>query len=288
MKHIEKYNITDNPIRFINKYETIGKPWNIFHAHHGMEFLYILEGKGSVLYGQQIFPFESGTLLYFQPFQFHGTKVEFGTSTKYIRTMLVVEPSFLEGYLNQFPSLKEFFHFILKGQLHNQIIPNANKEGVLENLFAYYSHILKNTSQNDNKEILVALTLSFLHLIKSIWSDPKPDVKNKNERTSHHAEKIMEWIELNYKDEFQLSKMEQELHISRHHLSHLFKEVTGVSITDYLIARRMREACFLLKTSTMPIENIGQEIGLTNFPYFCQFFKKHIGTTPLKYRNTKL
>ncbi|WP_254778362.1 helix-turn-helix domain-containing protein [Paenibacillus sp. cl141a] len=58
--------------------------------------------------------------------------------------------------------------------------------------------------------------------------------------------------------------MAKSLHLSPYHLSHLFKEATGISITEYIAARRIHQSIQLLATTKKPISLITEEIGLTN------------------------
>jgi AraC-like DNA-binding protein len=96
----------------------------------------------------------------------------------------------------------------------------------------------------------------------------------------------MEWVEQHFREELSLKQLASELHLSSYHISHLFQEHTGFTITDYMTARRLKEACLLLSTTSYSIRDIGQNIGLNSDSYFIQLFKKHIGVTPKQYRNT--
>ncbi|MNC49597.1 HTH-type transcriptional activator RhaS [compost metagenome] len=98
------------------------------------------------------------------------------------------------------------------------------------------------------------------------------------------SEKIMEWMEDHYKEEFSLESLGNDLHLSSYHLSHVFTEETGTSITAYKNARRLREACHLLCTSDYAIREIAEKSGFTDISYFSQLFKKQIGISPKEYR----
>ncbi|WP_442951650.1 helix-turn-helix domain-containing protein [Paenibacillus sp. GYB003] len=50
------------------------------------------------------------------------------------------------------------------------------------------------------------------------------------------------------------------------------------------MARRLKQTCKLLTDTTESIERIANEVGLTNFSYFCRFFKSRIGMTPFQFR----
>jgi YesN/AraC family two-component response regulator len=95
----------------------------------------------------------------------------------------------------------------------------------------------------------------------------------------------MRWIEEHYREEISLETLAEETHLSKFYVSRIFREETGSSITDYLTARRIKQACRLLQTTDLSVEQIGIRVGYPNASYFIQLFKKVVGVTPLKYRN---
>ncbi|MNY58324.1 Multiple antibiotic resistance protein MarA [compost metagenome] len=74
--------------------------------------------------------------------------------------------------------------------------------------------------------------------------------------------------------------------MSRTYVSRIFRRETGSSITNYLTARRIKEACSLLMSSGLPIQHIAERIGLPNPSYFIRLFKKEVGVTPFQYRRS--
>jgi YesN/AraC family two-component response regulator len=99
---------------------------------------------------------------------------------------------------------------------------------------------------------------------------------------------IFDWIENHFQEDFQLDMLAKEIHLSPNHVSYIFHKETGSSISDYLAARRLQEACSLLRTSSLNIQEVGYRVGFGNFSYFCKFFKKHIGMTPHQFRQNQL
>ncbi|MFC5405692.1 response regulator transcription factor [Cohnella soli] len=74
------------------------------------------------------------------------------------------------------------------------------------------------------------------------------------------------------------------VHLNPAYLSRLFKKETGCSITDYLLAERMRIAKELISHSTIPISEIAQKLGYGNFSYFSKMFKKVYHANPQQIR----
>jgi AraC family L-rhamnose operon regulatory protein RhaS len=61
----------------------------------------------------------------------------------------------------------------------------------------------------------------------------------------------------------------------------LFKEVTGDTPGDYLVQRRLDEACLLLKSSpALSVEAVGKRVGFSHGNYFARVFRRAFGVTP--------
>lgn len=72
--------------------------------------------------------------------------------------------------------------------------------------------------------------------------------------------------------------------ISPFYFSRLFRQSTGLSPHKYITQRRLEVAKQLLKKTNLPIIEISAEVGFNSQSHFITLFKKHVGTTPLKYR----
>jgi len=71
---------------------------------------------------------------------------------------------------------------------------------------------------------------------------------------------------------------------SHAHLIRLFKEYTGLNISEYLKKTKIRIACELLITTDKSIQDISEILGYQSVTNFNPFFKKNVGLTPFVYR----
>ena len=282
------FDLTQHPYQFILRHRTTSRQeWDKYHAHPGMEFIFVHQGQGSVIIDQDIYPFGPGTLMYFQPFQLHHVKAELSASC-YIRSKILFEPSVIYPRLTGFSSLQHFFRHLWEDQLPHQIVQLADKADDFESLFALQPKT-QNPALSDDPENFSLFTAFFLQLLRHTWQMP---IKSNSDKTKlrhiHYAEKIMQWIHIHFREEFKLETLSQELHLSNYHISHLFKKATGSSITDYLISYRLRKACMLLTSSQLSVQDVGREIGIHNFSYFCRLFKNKYTLSPAQYRSQTL
>ena len=77
---------------------------------------------------------------------------------------------------------------------------------------------------------------------------------------------------------------QQQLQFNKSYLSKKFKDVFGVTMTDYVNEMRIKYASYLLSATEYPLTHICELIGLDSLPYFNKLFKAYYHTTPAKYR----
>ena len=65
---------------------------------------------------------------------------------------------------------------------------------------------------------------------------------------------------------------------------HLFKKCTGKSPKNYIMEMRVKRAAQLLENTDLPMQKVGEEVGISDQNYFSRIFKKYNGVSPLNYR----
>ena len=95
--------------------------------------------------------------------------------------------------------------------------------------------------------------------------------------------KVLRYVEDNYKDG-SLSELSEMLYCDIYSLSREIKKKTGKTYTELLQDKRLSQACYYLKNSSMTIEDIAYSVGYENISYFYRIFKNTYGLSPKKYR----
>lgn len=99
------------------------------------------------------------------------------------------------------------------------------------------------------------------------------------------VETIKRWISANYNQHADLNTLAGMVYLTPSYLSKLFKQETGLTLTDYIIEIRIRKAKQLLKNAPdLKIHEIGTEVGYPDPAYFNKLFKKVVGVTPNEYK----
>ncbi|AIQ50743.1 response regulator [Paenibacillus sp. FSL R7-0331] len=99
------------------------------------------------------------------------------------------------------------------------------------------------------------------------------------------VETVKRWLTANYKLHADLNMLAGMVFLTPSYLSKLFKQETGLTLTDYVIDIRIRTAKQLLKSSPdLKVHEIGTEVGYPDPAYFNKLFKKIVGVTPNEYK----
>ncbi|MBO4584334.1 MAG: helix-turn-helix transcriptional regulator [Clostridia bacterium] len=75
---------------------------------------------------------------------------------------------------------------------------------------------------------------------------------------------------------------------TREHLSRVFKSVTGLNVSDFIVSKRINYACVLLRDGHASIPEIVGKSGFSNVGTFYNNFKKKTGESPERYRKMLL
>ncbi|MNC25625.1 HTH-type transcriptional activator Btr [compost metagenome] len=103
------------------------------------------------------------------------------------------------------------------------------------------------------------------------------------------VETVKRWVSANYNQHADLNMLAGMVFLTPSYLSKLFKQETGLTLTDYVIEIRIRKAKQLLKNAPdLKIHEIGAEVGYPDPAYFNKLFKKIVGLTPNEYKRISL
>jgi len=90
-------------------------------------------------------------------------------------------------------------------------------------------------------------------------------------------------IEAHLSSSISQKEIARKFSISVRHLSRIFSGQTGFSVGSYIIQRRLNAAKKMLYNPKFSVKEIAESLGFRSDNYFCAFFKRQTGMTPLEY-----
>ncbi len=99
--------------------------------------------------------------------------------------------------------------------------------------------------------------------------------------------KLQSFIEAHYHEDRSLQKLAQRFFVNASYCSYIFKEKTGMNLSEFLSAKRIAKAKELLERTDYPLDRIARLVGYSNDKYLIRIFKKSTGDTPQAYRQSR-
>ena len=124
-------------------------------------------------------------------------------------------------------------------------------------------------------EIACELEHILITLAKAVHKDsapPNPLVRS------------IEYIKSNFTSDISADKLAEIESLSVSRYNALFTKHMGMPPIRFVIKLRMANACELLENTDMSIRQIGILVGYNDPHFFSKLFKKHVGSSPLQYR----
>ncbi|EJX10279.1 transcriptional regulator, AraC family [gut metagenome] len=78
-----------------------------------------------------------------------------------------------------------------------------------------------------------------------------------------------------------------QMGITHAYLCSVVKQVTGQTCMDIISSAVIMEIKSQLKLTNLPIQTISDSLNFANLSFFGKYFKRHVGMSPLEYRNSR-
>jgi len=88
--------------------------------------------------------------------------------------------------------------------------------------------------------------------------------------------------------DFSIDFLMRSVHLGRTSFFTRVRNVTGLSINDYINKMRITKAMNLLTSTSLSVSEIADKVGCASQSYFSTLFKKYTGTTPREYKSRQV
>ncbi len=104
---------------------------------------------------------------------------------------------------------------------------------------------------------------------------------------NHNFQNVLNFIQKNMAQEISVSELAEMSFTSKDHFARVFKSITGMPPSEYIIRKRLEKAKLLLLTTNYRLTEIIQHTGFKTSSYFCRVFKKYTLFTPEEFRKNR-
>ncbi|GMA70660.1 AraC family transcriptional regulator [Leuconostoc litchii] len=180
-------------------------------------------------------------------------------------------------------------------QLIEHFSPFKNNRYIFScsNIKQYLQLIIKTLTLTDQKpksELqLNQISSTFLELL---MDENGLEVNSSRQEISHqlmseYTKLALTYINNNFTYNTSINDIATAIKINRSYFSRLFQRDLGISPKQFLLRMRINEACQLLQTTQLSINQIAEKVGFSNASIFGHSFTQFIHETPSAYRKRR-
>lgn len=147
-----------------------------------------------------------------------------------------------------------------------------------------YAHMLFDNEENNSIYGRAALSPANMMQYLEYLLKKTMEYKDMVEQPQSIVGIIKDYINNHYQENISREDLSRLVYLNPDYLSRLFKKETGLSLSSYLIQKRIQLAKELLVSSKMPVSVVAAKAGYDNFAYFTKIFKERTGMAPNEYR----
>lgn len=263
----------DNPEFTISLKENNYWCMDRLHFHDSIEFLFPLSGGGQCFINDRVFSMHKNSLFVFDSAVLHRT-INNDPNQNFKRYMFQVTPASLEAASMTNTDFRGSIR--LSSPCLNLTKQDSEK---LLHLFQRLEHAQVEHFGDDVQRYILFLEL-MLHLCHCLEvADAEESITNQDWK---RILPLLEFLNGNYMEPISLDMLAKRFAFSKYHLCHMFKNVTGSSIKEYIIQKRIILAQKLLRQN-LSVQEVGERSGFQTNSHFIRTFKEYTGTSPRKY-----
>ncbi|SFL46202.1 AraC family transcriptional regulator [Halanaerobium salsuginis] len=273
-----KAEVLQEELSFEKKHLISDNGMKTVHYHNAYEIYYLKEGHRVYDIKNKTFKVKEGNLILIDKYKQHKT---FNEGNQSFNRMLI---KFKESSLGSF--VHEDYNLLSSFTKNINIIQfDSQARIIIENIFAKME--MENNSAQPGQNIYLKTLLIELLIYINRYLSGKETSEAENK---YHIKiiEIMKYIDQNYYRNLSLSNLADQFSYSSSYLSHLFKEKSDYTITEYINNTRIKAAQNLLLNSQQNITQIAEKVGYNNLVHFGRTFKKITGFTPTEYKKCYL
>lgn len=250
------------------------------HTHLGLEVYLFIQGNANYVIEDDIYELFPGDMLLFRGSAIHRVNPLKGV--RYVRSYINFMPSFLEEHVP--PELYSPLYSLFTSPSGLRIRWSPDEREEMERCFSMLHQEREREAFGYNYMLKTQLTQLLLRIYRKSKHLLEMPPNQQHSPGQVNVRRILQHLNQNFTDNAGLDELAKRLHLSKYYMCHCFKEVTGYTINNYLMRKRVEEAKKLLLTNDDSISSISEKLGFNTTIHFSRTFKQYAGVSPQIYR----
>ena len=246
------------------------------HFHTGYEMILVTEGESVFTINEQTCHFDTHSLVFINNLEKHRMQT---CKTPYSRYILIIEADYFDSVMKD-PSLLSIFKNRPKN-FNNGFQLEPEDVGPILQVFKDLSAI--HNKQDEFWQIEFTALLS--QLMVRLFRGYRPFFPIQNiDKTEKRIFEIQAFIDEHFKKPISLEFLADEFFVNKYYLAHSFKEITGFTIKQYIILKRIAFAKNELYFTEKSITEVAMDSGFNSQSHFIRMFRQKESLSPLQFR----
>ena len=242
--------------------------WNVQrHCNAEWELHYIAKGSCRVDLDQGHYHLTAGQALLIQPGIYHGAEADDGDFSR-LTICFQLSAGFIRQQLAE--KLRQVPVFS-----PNKSIRDTGEKILFE---------LEEGRAFADSYLSALISCLMVELLRFFQVDGQQKENNLPSPETQLTQTIDTYFEQHLSDSAGETELAKKLHISRRQLIRVLKKHYAMTFREKLIQARMDRAAFLLRTTSLSVNQIGAEVGYDSESAFFKVFRKNHNLTPGQYR----
>lgn len=255
-----------------------------YHYHKELEMSFVLRGTTHYKIYHLDYSLKEGSIIIVDSSDLHRI---FGSSDDILMLTIQVD---LDYFSDQYPAIASsiFVCEIPDGKDPKEYQELHNKNKILKRIL---TKIMIAYQQKAGEELLLSCVETLVSTLVEQFQDFvfsgtlfKPDKRQLKDIDVRRYLKISDYMYTNYQDPISLQTLSDYLHLSPYYVSHLVKNISGLSFKNYLNYVRVEYSEKFLAEQVMTLTEICETCGFSSLTYFNKCFSFWHGKTPAQYR----
>ena len=268
MAVIERYE--NNEVKMTHSIDDAPKDVQFpMHVHDAYELYCFVSGKASYMVEGRIYDLRGGSMLLMRRAETH--KLIVNGSGRYERYVLHFSPSVLQSFGFSEQLLAPFTRRGLGER--NLYLPS---EFSAIKPIEFFQKCFRELEVMPNDEVIIANLASFMCSVRMAFErSVEPDFGGEKDL----GREIIDFINANLSSELSLEIISSEVHMSPSQIGRVFRKLTGTSVYDYILSKRLIVAQELISKGESATD-AAQKAGFRDYSAFYRLCKKRLGVSP--------
>jgi AraC-like DNA-binding protein len=249
------------------------------HWHEHLEFIKVVSGRVLVTLDNQSFYASAGDIIYVNSRRIHSVQVADNDGQTWIKGM-IFDRLFVTNLLEGFETR----------QIYNLFVHTCCNQSVIDASHPLWQELNDCILTADRE--YAARDIGYEMVIKSCIYRVVTAMLRHYKRHSlpidanfNMLRPALEYIEEKFAERLSITEISGVAKMSPSHFSRSFKQMTGLTFTDFLTATRINMAKQMLVAGHNTITEIAEKTGFCNVHYFGKVFKESTGMSPMQFKN---